>query len=204
MFTYLLRTTLGLTLLLTGFTTPLMPAGLGSQAVAPPPAVEFVDMPDELADMATWATGLFEQAGLDLPPLRFVHHGGDMAPCSGRGGVHRPQDGVNVIEICTDEISMVTEILILHETAHAWSDNSLTPERKAAFQAVRGWEHWRNYEAAGWHENGTEQAAEIMVWGLFDRPIEMVRIGQSSCDELEAGYLALTGDAPLHGFRSRC
>jgi len=97
-----------------------------------------------------------------------------------------------------------TQLMILHEMAHAWADRALTDERKASFQELRGWEHWRAHDEVAWHENGTEQAAEIMVWGLVDRPIPMLRIHQASCEELEAGYRTLTGAAPLHGFRDHC
>ena len=46
--------------------------------------------------------------------------------------------------------------MILHETAHAWTDHALTSQRKAAFRDLRRWEFWRNYDDADWHENGTE------------------------------------------------
>jgi hypothetical protein len=169
-----------------------------------PPALEFVDLPSDFVAAVTWATDLFDEAGLDLPPLRFVYHGDATEPCAGRPGLHHPIDGVNVIEICTTEVTNPTKGLILHETAHAWIDHNLTDERKAAFKELRGWTYWRDYDAAPWHENGTEQAAEIMVWGLIDRPLGMVRINQNSCDELDAGYRILTGKAPLHGYRDEC
>ncbi|MET0910901.1 MAG: hypothetical protein ABWZ99_15655 [Ilumatobacteraceae bacterium] len=172
--------------------------------VVTPPAVDLVDMPPEFAAAATWSTELFAQAELVLPPLRYMFHGDDTEPCSGRPGMHHPVDGVNVIEICTSEMSNAMQGTILHETAHAWLDHTLTDQRKAAFQRLRGWTYWRDYDRAAWHENGTEQAAEIMVWGLIDRPLAMIRINQHSCDELDAGYRTLTGQAPLHGFRDEC
>jgi hypothetical protein len=64
--------------------------------------------------------------------------------------------------------------------------------------------YWRNYAEVPWHENGTEQAAEIMVWGLIDEPLGMARIYQTTCSDLEAGYRALTGTAPLNGLRDLC
>ena len=166
--------------------------------------VEFVDMPTEFVAAAAWATDLFDQAELDLPPLRFVYHGDRTGPCVGRPGLHHRLDGVNVIEICTTTITNPTKGLILHEAAHAWIDHHLTAERKAAFKELRGWTYWRDYDAAAWHENGTEQAAEIMVWGLIDRPLKMIRINGNTCDELDAGYRTLTGRSPLHGFRDAC
>jgi hypothetical protein len=169
-----------------------------------PPAFELVDMPPDVAAAASWATDLFAQAGFELPPLRYVFHGDVSEPCGDRPGMHHRVDGVNVIEICTADASMVMAVMLLHETAHAWIDHALTEERKAAFQRLRGWLYWRDYDAAAWHDNGTEQAAEIIVWGLIDRPMAMVRIDQNSCVELDAGYRILTGQAPLHGLRDEC
>lgn len=81
--------------------------------------VELVDVPDEFADMAGWAVGLFEEAGLRLPPLRFVHHGDDQTLCSGRRGSHRYVDGRSIVDICTSDRGKATAALLLHETAHA-------------------------------------------------------------------------------------
>ncbi len=167
-------------------------------------AVEMVGMPVDLREIADWAVSLFEEAGLHLPPIRFVHHGGVTEPCQGRAGTHREIEGVSVIEICVTEVGRPTRVMVLHETAHAWAAVSVTPERKVAFQELRGWTHWRDYEAAPWHENGTDQAAEIMVWGLIDEPLRMARIYQTSCAELEAGYRVLTGADPLHGLSDYC
>jgi hypothetical protein len=168
-----------------------------------PPALEFVGMPAEFVDVTHWAIDLFDQAELDLPPLRFTYHGPAGSPCSRRPGLHRQEDGVDVIKICTTDVSLA-EGLILHELAHAWLDHHLTEQRKAAFKELRGWTYWQNYEAAAWHQNGTEQAAEIMVWGLIDRPIEMIRLEQNSCAEMEAGFRTLTGQATQQPFQRPC
>ena len=177
---------------------------VGADTVTTSSTVELVDVPAAFAAATEWATDLFDEAGFDLPPLRYVFHGDTREPCAGRPGLHHRIKGVNVIEICTSKMTPATQVLILHETAHAWIDHTITDERKAAFQQLRGWTYWRNYGAAAWHDNGTEQAAEIIVWGLIDRPMAMIRINQNSCTELEAGYRALTGRAPLHGFEDAC
>jgi len=166
--------------------------------------VELVDMPDELADMASSAIALFDEAGLRLPPLEFVYHGDDRTACSGWAGVHRHVDGRSSVHICTSEPGPVTEALVLHETAHAWAAHDLPEDRKRDFRSLRGWTVWSDHGTVDWHENGSEQAAEIMVWGLMDRPIGIVTIHDSSCADLEAGFRALTGQGPLHGYRDHC
>lgn len=166
-------------------------------------SVEFVDMPDAFRDMARWATDLFDEAGLELPAIRFEYHG-DTTSCNDREGTHRTIDDRSIIQVCRSQPGMVSAGMILHETAHAWAAWSLDDERKARFQLLRGWTHWRDHEAVRWHENGSEQAAEIIRWGLIDRPIRIVRINDNSCDDLDAGYRTLTGQPPLHGFRDEC
>lgn len=166
--------------------------------------VEFTDMPDEFVDLANWSMDLFDEAGLRLPAMRFVYHGDDRRPCSGWRGAHRHVDGRSTIDVCTSEAGNVAAALVLHETAHAWAAHDLSDDRKVDFQAVRGWEYWRDHEQAEWHENGSEQAAEIMVWGLIDRPVGIVTIKDHTCADLHAGYRALTGKPPLHGYEDHC
>ena len=173
-------------------------------ALAQVESVELVDLPDEFSEIVSWAVKLFEGAGLPLPPMQFVYHGDDPVPCSGWRGAHRYVDGRSTIDICTSDPGTVTEALVLHETAHAWAAHDLSDERKADFQALRGWTYWRNHQEANWHENGSEQAAEMMVWGLIDRPVGIITINEHACDDLDAGYRALTGKQPLHGYRDHC
>jgi hypothetical protein len=173
-------------------------------ALAEPEPFEFVDMPSDFVDMATWAVDLFDQAELGLPLMRFTYHGDDTTACSGWRGAHTVEGDRSVIDICTSDAGPVTEVLVLHEVAHAWASIGLSEQRQDEFQALRGYTEWRNHVDLAWHENGAEQAAEIMVWGLVDRPVGIVTIKGHSCDELDAGYRVLTGQTPLHGFRDHC
>ena len=49
-----------------------------------------------------------------------------------------------------------------------------------------------------------EHAAEIVVWGLIDRPVRSVFNPDTTCAALRAGYEVLVGEPPLHGFTDRC
>jgi hypothetical protein len=33
---------------------------------------------------------------------------------------------------------------------------------RRTFQSLRGWSYWSNHEEAKWHEDGSQQAVEIM------------------------------------------
>ncbi len=177
---------------------------VGTESPAAIGPVDDSRLPAPQRASVAWAVGLFDEAELDLPALRFEFWPDDRSKCQSREGFHLADDRGSTIRICTAKMTRPVKIMILHEVAHAWAAHSLSTERKEAFQELRGWEHWRSYGDAAWHENGTEQAAEILVWGLMDRPLRMARIDQNGCDELEAGYRTLTGEPPLHGFRDLC
>ena len=199
----LLRFTLSIVLLAAGLVSnDAEPAATAAPAATD--AVIFNDLPAEIEAMAVWAIGLFDSADMALPPLQINHYGTDTSHCDGHDGLHRPGDGRSVIELCTDDVSFPTQAMVIHELSHAWVDDNVGIVARRAFQELRGYEFWRNYDEAAWHENGTEQAAEIIAWGLFDRPMDMIRITQNSCDDLEIGYHTLTGRAPLHGYRDLC
>lgn len=170
----------------------LAPAG------EPRHSLEAIDAPQ--ADAISWALALFEKADLDLPVIEFVGHD-DRDACHGRDGAARRTDEGARISLCAREIGPVQEWVILHEIAHAWDYHNLDDERRAAFLELRGLEAWRD---GVWHERGAENAAEIMVWGLIDRPVKPGHIYDNSCEQLLAGYLVLVGEEPLHGFTDAC
>lgn len=183
-------------------------AGLGLVTApsddARPASVDYVDTPAEVVEMAEWALDLFDEAAMDLPPVEFRYHDGDLDECRGHQGLHRARPDHSVIDICADDLGWSTQVMLLHELAHAWSEHTATDGARARFQQLRGYDHWLDYEEAMWHENGTEQAAEILVWGLVDRPMAMSRIADNGCDDLLAGFVTLTGRQPLHGHTDLC
>jgi hypothetical protein len=163
---------------------------------------EFSPMGNEVVE---WAVALFDEAGLPLPGIDFTQHG-STGPCRGRPGWHERQGERSTIDICIDGPRASVEFLVLHELAHAWDRHHLTDERRAAFLEVRGLDRWWGADPEHWHEYGAEQSAEVVVWAVFDRPVRSARIPapHNDCDHLLAGYRALTGRPPLHGYTDRC
>lgn len=167
------------------------------------PALELVGLSEQQSTMVTHAVTLYAEAGLDLPPLVVV--GGDPATgCGGHDGLHHLHDGWSHIDLCVDDESAAVFHNVLHEIAHAWAANDLEPQRQADFADQRDIAAWRDYATLAWEDNGTEQAAEIISWGVSDVPAPTVRIDQDSCAELRAGYETLTGAAPSYGLTDIC
>lgn len=181
------------------FVSLLVPWGTGGQAE---PQFTFLDLTSDQKAIGEWAVSLFDQAGLDLPPIDFVRHS-TREPCQGRAGIASYDQGRGQIGLCTPHARGVEEFLFLHELAHTWDRHSLAQDRREAFLDLRGLAAWRSPDLP-WEELGTEQAAEIIVWGLIDRPVRIVRIPQAGCSELRSGYMILTGRAPLHGYADQC
>lgn len=148
-----------------------------------------------------WAVALYDEAGLELPPVRFIAHSTDQA-CFGRIGAAYARTDHTEIALCTEKSGTVLEFLLVHELAHAWDHHGLDAERRQPFLDLRGLDEWRGSDVE-WNDRGTEQAAEIVLWGLMDRPVQLVRV-ETSCDALLEGYVTLTGQAPLHGYSDFC
>jgi hypothetical protein len=188
--------------------TVLAPVGLAVSAGgrSPEPGASTLTMTDVTpaqAAMLDWAVGMFDAAGLHLPGLDVVGHD-TTEGCYGRRGAHVRVDGRSTIHLCARETERVDEFLYVHELAHAWDAGSLTEERRQEFLTLRGLTEWRNDDPERWHERGAEQAAEIMVWGLMDRPVWVVRLPDATCADLLAGYRTLVGSAPVHGYTDFC
>lgn len=150
-----------------------------------------------------WAIALYADAGLELPPLDFVRYP-NREPCRGARGLYTGDRSPATIRICTPEAGPFAESLFLHEIAHAWDGHALTDRQRETFLQLRSLEQWWDDGTAPWHTYGAEQAAQVLVWGLIDRPIRIATIPNSSCVDLRAGYVILTGHPPLHGYTDLC
>lgn len=151
-------------------------------------------------EVVDWALNLFAEAGLELPAIHFVGSE-DRDDCQGRLGMARRTSEGSTIVLCANEASHAFEWLVLHEMAHAFDVHALDDERRAAFMQLRGLPAWREGD---WYDRGAEHAAEIIAWGLIDRPTRPGHIDRNGCADLLAGYVALVGAPPLHGYTDAC
>jgi hypothetical protein len=172
-------------------------------AAESPIAPAVAGLSDAQVAIVRHALGLYDEAGLVLPPVS-INGRVDRSVCNGKLGIHRDRGGFSTIDLCTTAVGTVALRLVLHELAHAWVMANVGEETTTAFQQLRGWEYWWDYERADWADNGSEQAAEIVMWGLIDRPIRMTKIDDASCAALHTGFVLLTGRAPLHANSTWC
>lgn len=183
----------------------LLVVALLALPAAPRPAdapVEINGFSADGVEMVKRALGLFREAGLELPSLSVIRSDSNDI-CRGRIAFHRRESSSSRIVLCDPMVEGREWRILLHELAHAWASIGLSASRRDAFQDVRGYEHWRDYESAEWRDNGTEQAAEIVKWGLSDVPVP-VFLDDDSCGQLRDGYVALVGAEPLHGLPDLC
>jgi hypothetical protein len=155
------------------------------------------------AELIDWAIGLYAETGLELPPLEFVRFP-TREPCRSARGFYTGSRPPMTIRICMPEADRFAQSLFLHEIAHAWDAYALTDRRREAFLELRNLEQWWDDGTAPHHMYGAEQAAQILVWGLIDRPIRIATIPDAGCADLRTGYVLLTGRPPLHGFTDLC
>ena len=184
-----------------GFLAVLLVAGVVDAPEAEP-RLSIVELTAGQEDIIGWAVELFDEAQLELPGITVVRFDSSER-CFGRRAAHIVEDGRSVIRVCNKETGPAAEHVMLHELAHAWDRHSLTDDRRDAFLRMRGLREWRNNDIERWDERGAEHAAEVMVWGLIDRPFA-AHVDQNSCAELLHGYVTLTGRQPLHGFTGKC
>ena len=171
-----------------------------SASLAGQPDLTLVDLTAQQASAVDWALSLFAEADLELPPILFVGHT-DREACLGRDGTARPTEFGARIDLCAAGSEPTERRWILHEVAHAWDYHNLDEHDRHQFLESRNLTGWREGD---WHERGAENAAEVLVWGLLDRPFNSVYIYANSCDDFQTGYLQLVGHEPLHGFTDFC
>ena len=134
----------------------------------------------------------YERAGLRLPGIQFIGFD-DKEQCNGRVGMAWRRGRETQIWLCTRETGPFENWVVLHELAHTWDYEMLTPDVRDEFLELRDLEGWR---AGEWHERGSEQTAEIIVWGIIGHPVEMTRFDNTGCSELRQAFLTLTGEEP--------
>jgi hypothetical protein len=166
-----------------------------------------------LEGLVTWALDRFDTAGLPPPPVSSITFASATGRCDGLSGAVNSVDheaGTELL-LCFDEArvcvgpscqsySLAARTTILHELAHVWLAASLDDRERAAYLERTGLEVWFAGDVP-WAERGGERAAEVVMGGLLERAVPLIRIGEPPCGQLIEEFRALTGVDTLW---SRC
>jgi hypothetical protein len=149
------------------------------------PGVEVsADIPEQL-ELARWAVGRFEMAGLDTPTVEIAFHA-DRSGCRGHIGFALEGE----VDVCTTLVNAMTRRALLHEMSHIWLDQNVTGSMRARFLSLRGLASW-NAATDPWRLRGCEQGAEIISWAIGERIIT-AQIPDNVPTELEFAFDLLT------------
>jgi hypothetical protein len=182
------------TALVTALLATASAATLPAESVAPGPAIEIETQNRAQLEMARWAIGRFEEAGLELPDLRIVYPGRDLQLCNGAPATALTDQQPVELRICWND-----RFILLHELAHAWDAHSLPEDRRGPFMALRkDVDSWTGADVA-WERRGIEHAANVIAWGLLEDPYPISRTYPNDPDSLTQAFQLLTDVDPLHG-----
>jgi hypothetical protein len=167
---------------------------LGGDRPAParqPLTIHGANAAEELA--VDWALHRYRLAGLeDMPSLDVYLHRSHEA-CNGGIGLYH----AGRIELCTKNSSEPYQRkFALHEMAHAWTEAHIEGAILNRFMGIRGITHW-NDRSDDWKDRGTEQAAEIITWGLGEGEIAPLLPETVDVRTLAGLYQLLTGREPI-------
>ena len=141
-----------------------------------------------------WSIRRYREAGLaGMPDLEvFLHRTHE--ECNGGIGLYH----AGRIDLCTTESSEPYQRkFALHEMAHGWIETNVDRAVLDRFMDVRAIDAWNDRTADDWKDRGTEQAAEIVAWGLGEGEIAPLLPHPTADHELAGLFELLTGREPI-------
>jgi hypothetical protein len=142
-----------------------------------------------------WSIRRYREAGLDgMPDLEVYLHRSHEGCNGGLGLYHAGR-----IDLCTEESSEPYQRkFALHEMAHGWIETNVDGAVLDRFMVIRGIAAW-NDRSYDWRQRGTEQAAEIVTWGLGEGEIAPLLPETTDPETLARLYRLLTARDPING-----
>ena len=140
-----------------------------------------------------WSIRRYREGGLDGMPNLDVYLHGSQADCNGGIGLYH----AGRIDLCTEASSEPYQRkFTLHEMAHGWIEHNVSGTVLNRFMDIRGIAAW-NDRTFDWKDRGTEQAAEVVTWGLGEGEIAPLLPEATDAPTLSRLYELLTGREPI-------
>lgn len=124
---------------------------------------------DEQEQTILDAIYLYENAGLELPPLK-IHVHEDSVECEGAPGLYSKGGDLNRIDLCAPSMAMS-----IHELAHAWERHNVKDSTRAEYMDETGAVVWNSHEVSH-PARGVEQFAHTIEWGLKTEKIQRISL----------------------------
>jgi hypothetical protein len=141
-----------------------------------------------------WSIRRYREAGLDGMPDLEVYLHRSHEECNGGLGVYH----AGRIDLCTATSSEPYQRkFALHEMAHGWIETNVDGAILHRFMITRGIAAW-NDRSYDWKQRGTEQAAEIVTWGLGEGEIAPLLPETTDPETLARLYRLLTARDPIN------
>ena len=135
-----------------------------------------------------WAASRYTAAGLVLPAVDIYFHSQGSGTCPGTFVAYWTSGhDTDRIDMCT-----TNRRVLLHELAHAWVHRNLTIEDREQFLQLWDLTTWASPDVAH-HQQGIEEAAEIIAWGLLDGLDTISHLYHYDSQRLAVAYQHLTG-----------
>ena len=145
-------------------------------------------------DTVAWAIDRFEVAGLEGLPSLEIRFFPTRDGCE--GDIGRYKDGL--VRLCvTGAGDAYVKKFLLHEMAHAWTQENIDPVMQERFLEQRGLAVWNGVSAV-WKERGIEQSAEVIAWGAGEGEVAPLLPLPIDAQGLLEAYELLTGLAPIN------
>jgi hypothetical protein len=161
-----------------------------------------------LDGLVRWAMERFPLGGLEAPRLASVTFATATGRCDGISGTVVParRGGGNHVLLCLseseacvgahcDRYTFAGRATALHEFAHAWDLTWLDAATRHRYQEATQLHTWFGGERP-WAERAGERAAEVLMWGLLDHEVPLVRLDDPACEQLRSEFRLLTGRDP--------
>jgi hypothetical protein len=153
-------------------------------------------------ELVGWAIDRFDTAGLTAPAVASITFTevARQPQCSQHRGLAFRDDTGFRIYLCLspDRVDRLSaQDLLLHELAHVWMWENLDTSTQEQFLARMDLSTWDSVEVP-WGQRGEEQAAEVIEWGLTDRPVRQNQMfPETPCTQLAATFTLLTEVPPI-------
>lgn len=173
---------------------------VASQGFASDVAPAVVNATPRLEAHVEEALGRFSALALPEPTLEAVVFDPDDEFCQRYVGRYTFTTRTALICFDADEMLLGSdemlhpkeERVLLHEFAHAWTDQFTTAAERQAFMALHGVASW-NGQDDRWHERGIEIAADTFAWVLSGRDEPPRHLASIDPAVLLDGFEVLTG-----------